>query len=670
MAASSVTTSGSLLGFEDYSFYSNLSDEELIHLAIERSLTDTHPSAVSDSTTGIFASQSLNSVPRNPILPPPQNVQPPANPPCGTNDFLQCKNTDDATKSYSFVTGGGERSVAWRRYDGSLYVTREPVEDSHSIVTAIRSGDVKTVSDLASSSAKSLLLENKDGWIPLHEAAYYDQVECLKVLLKAQPTSLDKRTLFEQTALLLAVARENTACVQYLLEKGADPEIASKNKDTPLYKACEMENVEIVALILKFGGGVNQRCIQGWTALHEAVCRNNIEICKMLVAAGATVNPPDMYGITPLFVAAQSGRVEALCFLIENGADVNSQAADGATALFEASKNGHKDVVEILLSHNADANRPAKSGLLPLHIAADRGQDEIVSLLMPATSRARLRRSGISPLHLAAEKNQDDVLEVLIQAGFDVNAKLSHDRSIMHEDRRSTALYFAVANDNVEATTMLLEAGADPNLDTLNPLLVAVRQGCVETLVLLVEHGADVNAPIPTYPTTFPSSVMFCVRYLPLLKYLMDRGCDALACFRCQYGSNPHPPIDAPLSRGTEGLSGGAPGDGPTKTPIQFCEMLCSPSVSSWAGPVIDLLLDYVGNVQLCARLTEHLDSHEDWAVIKEKSKLPRPLMHLCRQTIRTQMGIQRLKHLGTLPLPGQLIKYMSNDRTREEYLY
>lgn len=55
-------------------------------------------------------------------------------------------------------------------------------------------------------------------------------------ILSAQPTSIDKRTLFEQTALLLAVARENFACVQYLLEKGADPEIASKNKDTPLYK--------------------------------------------------------------------------------------------------------------------------------------------------------------------------------------------------------------------------------------------------------------------------------------------------------------------------------------------------------------------------------------------------------------------------------------------------
>lgn len=154
-----------------------------------------------------------------------------------------------------------------------------------------------------------------------------------------------------------------------------------------------------------------------------------------------------------------------------------------------------------------------------------------------------MRRSGISPLHLAAERNRNDILEVLIEAGFDVNAMLSEDRSMMYEDRRSTALYFAVINNNIEATTMLLEAGANPNLDTFKPLLVALRQGCIQTVTLLVEHGANVNAYIPTHPTTFPATVMFCMKYLSLLKYLMDNGCDALSCFNCVYGSNPHPPI-------------------------------------------------------------------------------------------------------------------------------
>lgn len=53
---------------------------------------------------------------------------------------------------------------------------------------------------------------------------------------------------------------------------------------------------------------------------------------------------------------------------------------------------------------------------------------------------------------------------------------------------------------------------------------------------------------------------------------------------------------------------------------LQFCEILSAPELSRWAGPIIDVLLDYVGNVQLCARLKEHIDSFEDWAVIREKA--------------------------------------------------
>lgn len=53
---------------------------------------------------------------------------------------------------------------------------------------------------------------------------------------------------------------------------------------------------------------------------------------------------------------------------------------------------------------------------------------------------------------------------------------------------------------------------------------------------------------------------------------------------------------------------------------FQFCEFLSAPEVSRWAGPIIDVLLDYVGNVQLCSRLKEHIDSYEDWAGIKEKA--------------------------------------------------
>uniref|UniRef100_A0A3Q3A549 Ankyrin repeat and SOCS box containing 2b n=1 Tax=Kryptolebias marmoratus TaxID=37003 RepID=A0A3Q3A549_KRYMA len=377
---------------------------------------------------------------------------------------------------------------------------------------------------------EDLLKENKDGWLPLHHAAYFGQTECLKALLRGN-SSVDKRTLQEQTALLLSVSCEHLPCVRCLLESGADPDICSNNKETPLFKACELENVDMVSLLLSHGASVNQRCGQGWTALHEAVSRNDTEICDILIRAGATINPPNTYSITPLTVAAQRGLMGPLSYLIEKGADVNIQTCDGVTALHEASKNGHKEAVALLLTKTADANKPTKSGLLPLHVAAQYGHHEIVSLLVSATSRAVLRHSWITPLHLAAEHDRHAAAAVLLKTGADVNATLAPGHSSLYADRRATALYFAVANGSTRTTEVLLKAGASPSLDPISPLLMAARLGCVSTVSLLLERGADVNARIPSHATTFPAVIPLCMNNLPLLKCVLNHGCDALSCF-------------------------------------------------------------------------------------------------------------------------------------------
>ncbi|XP_026803897.3 ankyrin repeat and SOCS box protein 2 isoform X1 [Pangasianodon hypophthalmus] len=667
------------LTHDDFCLYGYMSDDELMQLAIERSLTETQNNSTTSS-----AENTKTSVPqrRTEIPRPNQRQTPrPAPAPCPANPPRDKNDQQSVTVSH-FITGNGKRMVAYRRYDGTLIqVKPEEEEEVDPVLKAIRDGDVGTLRGLIKKADCNLLMPNEYGWIPLHEAAHYGQEQCIKAILRVQPGMINKRTLKDQTALLLAVSRENKECVACLLEKGADPDIANKDKETPLYKACEKENPAIVAMLLNHGATVNKSCIQGWTALHEAVCRNNVEICEMLVKAGAKISTPNVYGITPIFVAAQSGNVDTLRFLLKNGADINSQAADGATALYEACKNGHVEIVEFLLSQKADANKPGKTGLLPIHIAAQRGNDrtdlftygsahntdralQIVSMLIPATSKARVRRSGISPLHLAAERNRDEILELLIESGFDVNATLSEDRSTMYEDRRSTALYFSVINNNIEATSMLLQAGADPNLDTFSPLLVALRQGCIRTVTLLVEYGANINAYIPTHPTTFPATVMFCMKYLTVLKYLMDNGGDALSCFSCVYGSDPHPPLKTSHSDRTRYRD-----DQPIShnTCVQFCDIVSTDTYSPWAGPIIDVLLDYVGDVKLCSRLVEHLDSYADWASIKEKAMPPRPLMQLCRLKIRKLIGIHRLNKIKKLPLPGRLIKFLNHEERTQD---
>lgn len=54
---------------------------------------------------------------------------------------------------------------------------------------------------------------------------------------------------------------------------------------------------------------------------------------------------------------------------------------------------------------------------------------------------------------------------------------------------------------------------------------------------------------------------------------------------------------------------------------VQFCEWLSSSVVCQWAGPIIDLLLEHVAQVQLCSKLTELLDSQEEWLAVKRKSR-------------------------------------------------
>ncbi|XP_053331658.1 ankyrin repeat and SOCS box protein 2 isoform X2 [Spea bombifrons] len=628
--ATQVSNSGparSALGSEDYSLYSSLSEEELIQMAIEQSLGETNPG----QTTG----------PRHQKLPANVNEGAAAaswNRPTTKKEPPQPPANNSTAQSPGAGSGKAVRKSEW-----------SPIEET------IMKKDEEALNEMMK-AGKHLYEPNKDGWLPLHEAAYYGALGCAKLLLQAYPCTIDQRTLLEETATYMATVRGNLDVLRFLLHSGAEPDIANKSRETPLYKACEQRNADAVRLLVEYRADVNHRCNRGWTALHEAVARNDLEIIEILEKNGAKIEAKNCYGITPLFVAAQSGQLEALRYLIKCGAEIDTQANDNATALFEASKNGHEEIVECLLAQGADANKQNKDGLLPIHVAAKkRDNDEIVSMLIPVTSRVRVKRSGISPLHIAAERNNDDVLEELVNAGYDVNFTLSHDRARLYEDKRSTALYFAVMNNNIHATQLLLEAGANPNIDLINPLLISIRHGCCKTMKLLLDHGANINAYIATHPTSFPATIMFSMRFLSILKFIMDLGCDGETCFKCDYGNGPHPPIEMTSREQT----------GPKQPKIvQFCEMVSTPDLSRWAGPIIDVLLDYVGNVTLCSRLQEHLDSFEDWECIKAKSEPPRPLTHLCRLRVRELVGINRIRLLNTLPLPQRLLRYLTYDNS------
>lgn len=63
------------------------------------------------------------------------------------------------------------------------------------IVKAILDGDVGTVRLLVKQPSCNLLTANKDGWIPLHEAAYCGQDQCIKILLRGRVRSFENHSV-------------------------------------------------------------------------------------------------------------------------------------------------------------------------------------------------------------------------------------------------------------------------------------------------------------------------------------------------------------------------------------------------------------------------------------------------------------------------------------------
>ena len=194
-------------------------------------------------------------------------------------------------------------------------------------------------------------------------------------------------------------------------------------------------------------------------ALDDAARAGHTGIVEILLGAGA-----DPSGA--LDDAARAGHAGIVGILLGAGADPSG-------ALDDAARAGHAGIVGILLGAGADP-----SGALD--DAARAGHAGIVGILLGA---------GADPsgaLDAAAEAGHAGIVGILLEAGADP----------------SDGLVAAARRGRTEIAATLLKAGGDPDTIrwtyggrlSLTPLHAAAMQGHLETVKLLVEVGADIEA--------------------------------------------------------------------------------------------------------------------------------------------------------------------------------
>ncbi|MBN2315462.1 MAG: ankyrin repeat domain-containing protein [Sedimentisphaerales bacterium] len=239
-------------------------------------------------------------------------------------------------------------------------------------------------------------------------------------------------------------------------------------------------------------------------SLFEAVKKADVEKVKLLIAAGADVDAKwgDIctkeeeekaktfeVSSTPLYYACDSNSITSVQLLVKEGADVN---AGKWPPLCQALYRRNTAIAKFLIDHGANVNYPADWG--PLHEASVYDIDMVKVLLAKG---ANINGGYCPPLHTAVMKGPKDIVELLIQQGADINAK---------DKWGCTPLYWSINNkvfpsdnDNppIDSLHLLIANGADVNIeygDGETALLLAAKAGQTDTVRLLLEAGANINA--------------------------------------------------------------------------------------------------------------------------------------------------------------------------------
>jgi ankyrin repeat protein len=308
---------------------------------------------------------------------------------------------------------------------------------------------------------------------------------------KANPNFIKHK----KSALELAFEAEFTLTeIEYLLQKGANPNIDFSNQSNPLHTAYHHQQFDRLALLLRYRADINFQSADqlGNTLLHLAVQGKSLKQIEWFLACKADPNIKNNEGLTPLQLVMQDCRLgipwDKIELLIKAGATPDIRVGTD-TLLTLALKEKKWEMFEHILGATAFKAPELELGNL-LHELYYNDQIDLIAKLLEKGANPNNRdiNNRRCLLHTAIHEDRIAVIEMLLEKGADA--------SIRYPDTTITPLYKAFRENNWHIVQALAPYSPPLNhWDSLGfststpPLVTAVKANQWELARVLLEHN-------------------------------------------------------------------------------------------------------------------------------------------------------------------------------------